>query len=493
MKEDDQGSVPNNSELPEHLNDLYCRSKSAVGSENERQLADFLFEFQDLFSSGQNDLDNTSVTTHKIDVEGAIPIKQRARRLPIKQRDEPNKLIEEMLKQGVIESSQSPWASPVVLVKKKDGTKRFCVDYRKLNKVTKRDSYPLPRVDTTLDAIGGSSWFSTLDLKSGYWQVKMEERDKEKTAFTAGEGLWQFVVMPFGLSNAPATFERLMERVLQGLPWTVCLVYLDDVIVHATTLADEFLNLRTVFQRLRLAGLKLNPSKCHLFQRSVRYLGHIVSGTGIAADPEKTDSVSKWPEPKNKTEVRSFLGLCTYYRKFVPHFADIARPLHQLTEKNNSFVWTEECQRSFDKLKQVLTSTPILAYPNLEGEFRLDTDASGCAIGAVLSQMLDGQERVVAYFSRTLTRSEKNYCVTRKELLAVVKAIEHFNYYLYGTKFRVRTDHSALQWFMNFREPQGQVASIALDLATRMLMHCLDVPVWKKTVNNVHAMKSDFS
>jgi hypothetical protein len=147
-------------------------------------------------------------------------------------------MIEEMLKQGVIESSQSPWASPVVLVKKKDGTKRFCVDYRKLNKVTKRDSYPLPRVDMTLDAIGGSSWFSTLDLKSGYWQVKMEERDKEKTAFTAGEGLWQIVVMPFGLSNAPATFERLMERVLQGLPWTVCLVYLDDVIVHATTLAE---------------------------------------------------------------------------------------------------------------------------------------------------------------------------------------------------------------------------------------------------------------
>ena len=177
-----------------------------------------------------------------------------------------------MRSQGVIEPSQSPWSSPVVLVQKKDGSKRFCVDYRKLNEVTKHDSYPLPRVDKTLDAVSGSSWFSTLDLKSGYWQVKMAEKDKEKTAFTTGEGLWQFIVMPFGLANAPATFERLMERILQGLPWTVCLVYLD-----AKTLADEFENLRTVIRRLRQAGLKLNPRKCHLFQKNVRYLGHVVS------------------------------------------------------------------------------------------------------------------------------------------------------------------------------------------------------------------------
>ena len=198
-----------------------------------------------------------------------------------------------MRSQGVIEPSQSPWSSPVVLVQKKDGSKRFCVDYRKLNEVTKRDCYPLPRVDTTLDAINGSSWFSTLDLKSGYWQVKMAENDKEKTAFTAGEGLLQFTAMPFGLANAPATFERLMEQILQGLPWTVCLVYLDDVIVHAKTLADEFENLRTVFQRLRQAGLKLSPRKSHLFQKSVRYLGHVVSESGIAVDPEKTIAVSR--------------------------------------------------------------------------------------------------------------------------------------------------------------------------------------------------------
>jgi hypothetical protein len=181
-----------------------------------------------------------------------------------------------------------------------------------------------------------------------------------------------------------------------------------------------------------------------------------VSEAGVAVDPEKTDALSTWPEPKNKTELRSFLGLCTYYQKFVSHFADVARPLHQLTEKNCEFAWTEKSPKSFEKLKQL--STPILAFPNLDGEFRLDTDASDCAIGAVLSQMQESTEKVIAYFSCTLTRAERNYCVTRKELLAVVKAIEHFNYYLYGQKFRIWTDHSALQWLMNFPEPQGQVA-----------------------------------
>ena len=450
-------SVQSAEKFPGHLVELYHRSKSCIGQEHEGQLIELLTNFQDVFSSGPDDFGSTDVTTHKIDVGDATPIKQPARRVPLKQREEVNVLLEEMRSQGVIEPSQSPWSSPVVLVQKKDGSKRFCVDYRKLNEVTKRDCYPLPRVDTTLDAINGSSWFSTLDLKSGYGQVKMAENDKEKTAFTAGEGLWQFTVMPFGLANAPATFERLMEQILQGLPWTVCLVYLDDVIVHAKTLADEFENLRTVFQRLRQAGLKLSPRKCHFFQKSVRYLGHVVSESGIAVDPEKTIAVSRWPEPRNKTEVRSFLGLSTYYRRFIPHFADVARPLQQLTEKDREFSWTEECQGSFENLKQLLTLTPILAYPNVTDEFCLDTDASDYAIGDVLSQKQNGQERVVAYFSRTLTRSERNYCVTRKELLAVVKAIEHFNYYLYGQKFRVRTDHSALQWLMSFREPQGQL------------------------------------
>ena len=212
----------------------------------------------------------------------------------------------------------------------------------------------MPRTDTTLDAFGGSVWFSTLDLQSGYWQVEMNEKDKEKTAFTTGDGLWQFTVMPFGLCNAPATFERLMDQVLACLPWEVCLVYLDDIIIHAREFEEAISRLREVFLRLRIANLKLNARKCQLFAQEVRYLGHIIGKDGIATDPEKVKAVQEWPVPWTQREVRSFLGLCTYYRRFVPSFASIAKPLHRLTEKLHDFEWTTECQVAFEKLIEVL-------------------------------------------------------------------------------------------------------------------------------------------
>ena len=440
-----------------NLLDMVAANSRSLTSSQRNQVRDMVNRFRDVFATDGRQ-GKTDLVTHKIDTGDARPIRQQPRRLPLAKREHAESIIKEMAEEGVIEPSSSPWVSPVVLVKKKDGSTRFCVDYRQLNNVTKKDSYPLPRIDDTLDTLAESLWFSTLDLKSGYWQVGMEHGDREKTAFTIGTGLWQFTVMPFGLCNAPATFERLMEVVLKGLSWKTCLVYLDDIIVVGRSFQEHLKNLEEVFGRLRAANLKLSPKKCCIFQEEVRYLGHVVSRNGVAVDPDKTKVVHEWPEPRDKHEVRSFLGLCTYYRRFVPGFANIAKPLTRLTEENRQFAWNEECQNAFEHLKQILVSAPVLAYPKRDGKFVLDTDASNVGIGGVLSQVQDGHEKVIGYFSKVLSKPERNYCVTRRELLAVVKSVEHFYKYLYGRKFLLRTDHAALKWLLQFKNPEGQVA-----------------------------------
>ena len=266
-----------------------------------------------MFAHSADNLGRTSIVKHEIRTNESKPIRQNPRRLPISQRAVAEAEMESMLKRGVIEPSSSPWASPIVLVRKKDGTTRFCVDYRRLNSVMVKDSYPLPCIDDSIDALSGSCWFSTLDLASGYWQVEVAEKDRPKTAFTTGSGLYQFTVMPFGLCNAPATFEQLMERVLSGLPWEVCLLYLDDIIMHAATFKAELERLCSVFTRLTEAGLKLSPKKCHLFKKQVVFLGHVVSEEGVSTDPEKIKAVCEWPTPTSASALRSFLGLCSYY------------------------------------------------------------------------------------------------------------------------------------------------------------------------------------
>ncbi|PIK55614.1 Retrovirus-related Pol polyprotein from transposon [Apostichopus japonicus] len=363
-----------------------------------------------------------------------------------------------MLKRGVIEPSSSPWASPVVLVKKKDGSTRFCVDYRRLNDITTKDSYPIPRIDDSLDSLNGSTWFTTLDLASGYWQVEMDESDREKTAFITHSGLYQFCVMPFGLCNAPATFERLMEKILSGLQWQTCLVYLDDVIIFGKNFEEHIAAIDDVFTRFKLAGLKLSPKKCFLFKQKVEFLGHVVSKDGVSTDPSKVAVVKNWPRPNCVRDVRGFVGLCSYYRKFVKNFTLIARPLHRLTEKGKRFLWNEECEEAFNALKVALTSTPILAFPTPSDKYILDTDASNESLGSVLSQIQGGEERVIAYFSKSFSKAERRYCVTRKELYAIVASIKHFHHYLYGAEFLVRTDHGALRWLLNFKQPEGQIA-----------------------------------
>jgi transposase InsO family protein/predicted aspartyl protease len=445
-------------EVSPKLMRLMTDASRGRNSHQRKRIEDMFLNFRDVFDLDDGNKGRSKIVRHTIDTGDAKPIRQTPRRLPLAKREEAERILREMQGEGVVETSNSPWASPVVLVKKKDGSTRFCVDYRKLNDATRKDSYPLPRIDDTLDTLAGSKIFSTLDLKSGYWQVELAPEDKEKTAFTLGSGLWQFTVMPFGLCNAPATFERLMDNILKGLSWKTCLIYLDDIIVVGKSFEDHMINLKNVFQRLREASLKLSPKKCCFFRSEVLYLGHVVSDHGISVDTGKTKAIEDWPVPRDKHQLRSFLGLCTYYRRFVMGFASIAKPLTKLTEEARKFDWDQSCQRAFEQLKKALLTSPILGYPNEHGNFVLDTDASNYGIGGILSQLQDGQERVIGYFSKTLSKPERNYCVTRRELLAVVKSVEHFYKYLYGRKFLLRTDHAALKWLMQFKNPEGQVA-----------------------------------
>lgn len=425
----------------------------------KEQLLALLLQYADVFATTRDDLGRTGKLKHDIDTAGAHPVRQRVRRIPPQRRQEVQELLNKMLENGVIKPSNSPWASPVVLVRKKDGSLRFCIDYRKLNQVTTKDAYPLPRVDDTLNALAGSQWFTTLDLLSGYWQVEVAEKDKGKTAFCTTEGLYEFNVMPFGLCNAPATFQRLMDLVLAGLDWSHCLVFIDDLVILGATFRTHLQNLQAVFQRLRDSNLRVKPSKCSFLQSKVHFLGHVVSRDGVSADPEKVDKVANWPVPTSTKEVQQFLGLAGYYRRFVKSFADIARPLHRLTERNAVFRWTKECEAAFTTLRKCLISSPVLAYPDHTKPFILDTDASNTGIGGVLSQQgPDGEERVIAYASRVLSKPERNYCVTRRELLAAIYFTQHFRLYLLGQQFTLRTDHGSLTWLKSFKEPDGQLA-----------------------------------
>ena len=371
-----------------------------------------------------------------------------------------------MEKQGLVRKSASPWASPVVVVGKKGGDSRFCVDYRKLNAVTKSDSYPLPRIDDMLESFSGASWFSTLDLVSGYWQIAMDEADIEKTAFITPFGLYEFKVMPFGLAYAPGTFQRLMNYILHEYLGKFVAVYLDDIIIYSKgTLESHLDHLKQVFETLRRANLMIKLKKCYFCMPNIHFLGHVVGRDGIRPDPEKIEKVKNFPEPKNISQLRSALGLFSYYRKFIKDFSKIAKPLNNLLKKDELYVWTEKQQRAFDYLKQRLMNAPILTYPNFEKSFILYTDASGSGIGAVLMQKgADGKEYVISYASRSLNKAEQNYPITDQECLAVVWAIKHYQHYLELRPFTVITDHSALKWLQTFKIPKGRRARWVMEL-----------------------------
>lgn len=445
--------VQHTAQTPSEDHPALALKGDGLDGDQQAQLEVLLRKWSHVFATHDEDFGRTAIITHQIPTGTAPPIRERYRPVPPNLYPELRSLLQGMLDSGVVRESSSPWAAPVVLARKKDGSWRFCVDYRKLNAVTHKDSFPLPRIEESLTSLSKSEWYSTLDLASGYWQVEVATEDQEKTAFTTPFGLYQFDRMPFGLCNAPATFQRLMQRCLGAQVYDHLLIYLDDVIVYSPNFAAHLQHLEQVFARLDGHGLKLQPRKCHLFQKKVAYLGHIVSSQGVATDPDKAAVVRDWAPPITVKQVRSFLGFAGYYRRFIQGFSKIAAPLHQLLQgqanrPSASIHWTTDCQAAFDKLKQALLSAPILAYADFHLPFRLYTDASLDGLGAVLSQVQDGKERVIAYASRSLhpaERNDQNYSSFKLELLALKWAVtEKFKDYLWGAQVTIFTDNNPL-------------------------------------------------
>ena len=441
------------------IKEMLDKITAELSSEEKIKVEELLQENKEIFSTSEFDLGRTDLVRHTINTGDNQPFKQQLRRHPMAYLPIIDEHVDKMLANNICEPSISPWASNVVLVKKSDGSLRFCIDYRQLNSLTVKDSYPLPRIDTCLDALGGAKFFSTLDLRQGYWQVENDPETADKTSFVTRKGSFRFKVLPFGLSNAPAIFQRLMNLVMRGLTWEACLVFLDDIVVMSTTFEQHLERLKAVFGRLKSANLKLKPSKCKLFQLRVKFLGSIVSADGIEPDPDKIKAITEWPIPTTLTELRAFVGLASYYRRHVEGFSNIAKPLSDLTRKGRPFIWGPDQQAAFETLKDCLVNYPVLAPPLPEGKYIIDTDASDFAMGAVLQQEQNGIVRVVAYASKTFDQAERQYCTTRKELAAIIYALKEFRHYVMGgVHFLLRTDHGALTYLFKTPVPIGQQA-----------------------------------
>ena len=452
----EQSSLPEVS-LPDHLQQVYDNSKANLTTEECAQLSELLGQYQDVFAKDEYDLGNFTEIEHEIDVQGSRPVKQRMRRTPACFANEEEAHLQKMLRAGVIQESTSEWASAPVLIRKRDGTVRWCIDYRALNAATVKDNFPLPLVDDCLDTLSGSIWFSKLDANSAYWQVKIREEDRRKTAFLTKYGLFEHVRMGFGLCNAPATYARVINLVMRSLNWKTVLAFLDDILVLGNSFKDHLLNLEEALARFRQYGLKLKPKKCLFFQKQVEFLGRNVSQNSLSMSEVDIKTVMDWPTPTCSKHVERFMGLANYHRAFVKDFSRLAEPLYRVVGKNK-FKWETEQQTAFDALIEALTHPPVLALPNRTDELILDTDASDYAIGAELIQVQNGEEKVIAYGSLALTADQRKYCVTRRELLAVLRFTRQYRHYLLGRPFTVRTDHSSLLWLTHFREPQGQLA-----------------------------------
>ena len=444
-----------------------------VPSEFRSKVAEIVTQRSTLFASSDLDLGQTDTVQCDIHTGDHDPVKLRPYRVPLQDRGVVDKAIDEMLKAGVIRRSQSPWSFSLVIVSKKDGSKRLCVDFRKLNEITKKNSYPLPLIDDILSLLGKAKYFTSLDLKSGYWQVKMSEKDREKTAFACHRGLFEFNVMPFGLCNAPSVFMMLMNTVLEGLEGFAC-AYIDDILIFSETVEEHFEHLHTVLDRLQQHKLKLKLKKCQFFMDEIKYLGFVVGREGVKPDQEKVAAIRSMPPPTTVREVRSFMGMCSYYRRFIPSFSQIAEPIIALTKKYARFQWTKSCQTAFDKLKEKLTMVPFLAYPDPNKPYTLYTDVSDSCIGACLTQECDDQvefapgaktEKPIFFLSHKLSDTQRKWSVIEKEAFAIHYALQKLDHYLHNAQFTIRTDHRPLKHLLNSPMQNKKIQMWALGIA----------------------------
>jgi len=450
----------------EYLKQAVDLSDTDLTDKEKAALIHVLADYPQLYATSRNAAGTTTLVKHRIDTGDAKPIKARPFRMAPKERDLINEEIDRLVTEGIVRPSQSEWSSNIVLVRKKDGSHRMCVDYRNLNSVTRKDVYPLPRIDDILDTLRGMKYFCVIDQANAYHAVEIEEEDKSKTAFASPTGLFEFNRLAFGLCNSPATYQRLVDVLMSGLQWQVCLTYLDDLLIFAKNHTEMLDRLRQVLNRLSRGGLKLRLEKCRFFQKKLKYLGHVISEAGVQPDPDKVDAILNISVPKTPKQLKSFLGLPGYYRKFIKDCSKKCEPLTRLLKKNVKFEWSAEQQNAFEGLKQALVSAPILAHPDFTKKFILQTDASIDGIGGVLTQMGDdGKEHPVAFGSRKLKPYERNYGVTEMEALAVVDFVRYFRPYLYQQEVTVQTDHVAVKQILERPNPNARIARWGLALA----------------------------
>lgn len=458
-------------DMPERAKYVLSRLRTEhLNQEELINLRSLCEQYADVFYLEGEPLTFTNKIKHCIKTTDETPVYTKSYRYPHVHKQEVKDQVAKMLEQNIIRPSDSAWSSPIWVVPKKADASgktkwRLVIDFRKVNEKTVDDKYPIPNISDVLDKLGKCQYFSTLDLASGFYQVEMDPKDIHKTAFNVEHGHYEFLRMPMGLKNSPSTFQRVMDNVLKDLQNDVCLVYLDDIIVFSTSLQEHIINLEKVFKKLRESNFKIQLDKSEFLKLETEFLGHVVSTEGVKPNPDKIKAIAKYPLPKTTTEIKRFLGLLGYYRKFIPDFARITKPMTQCLKKGSKITLDQNYINCFEHCKTLLINDPILQYPDFDKEFLLTTDASNVAIGAVLSQGPVGSDKPIAYASRTLNSSELNYSTIEKELLAIVWATKYFRPYLFGRKFKILSDHKPLQWVMNLKEPNSRLTRWRLKLS----------------------------